>query len=141
MLRYVRADNTEIHEVEGLFVGPQFETDVWVTDAVLESLQKLLQKKDRVRFLEKVKYFATGGFRKFESDNGPIKSEGNHVYRVSQGMNSLFRLIGFYEGAKIEFIGIIAFRKRGRKLSAPQRAKILKVAKVKQQGTWKKKQA
>lgn len=136
----MQADKADIHEVVGLFVGPQYETEVWVTDGVLASLEKLLQKKDRVRFIAKVKYYATGGFQNFESDKGPIKSEGNHVYRVSQGVSSLFRLIGFYEGAKTAFIGITAFRKHGRKLSASEQEKILRVARVRRHRTWKKRQ-
>ena len=137
----MRAENIEICEVEALFVGPEFNTDLWVSDAAIAEIHGL-DGIDKKRFLKKLKSFAEVGFSEHEHRDGPIRHEKDSggVYRVAHTVKSLFRLIGFYGAAKTEFIAIAAFRKRGQKLSGPQRDRIRKVAMVKQQGAWKKRQ-
>ena len=127
----------KIHRVKPLFVGDDYSTDVWISERASEVLSKFL-RKTRARgkeFIAKVEYYAENGFENFEHSDGPIRHEGNHVFRIGQ-KSSLFRLIGFYVGEKTEFICMDGFTKRGKTLSRPQRERIAQVARIKQQEYW-----
>ncbi len=118
-------------------MGDDYSTDVWISERASEVLSKFL-RKTRARgqeFIAKVEHYAKKGFGKYESRRGPIKHEGNHVFRIGQ-KSSLFRLIGFYVGGKTEFICMDGFTKRGQKLSAAQRERIAQVAKIRKQQSW-----
>ncbi len=121
-------------------MGDDYSTDVWISERASEVLSKFLRKA-RARgkeFIAKVEHYAENGFEDFEHSHGPIKHEGNHVFRIGQ-KSSLFRLIGFYVGGKMEFICMDGFTKRGKTLSKPQRERIAHVARIKQQGSWVRK--
>ena len=127
----------KIHRVEPLFVGDDYSTDVWISEQASEVLNKFLGKT-RARgkeFIAKVEHYAKSGFENYEHNRGPIRHEGNHVFRIGQ-TSSLFRLIGFYVGGKSEFICMDGFTKRGKELSRPQRERIAQVAKIRKQQSW-----
>lgn len=127
-----------MHVVDGLFVGNEYRTDVWISEKVAKALKKLQKRGDGLRFLQKLEYYAKAGFQKFEGYKTPIRSEGRGVWRVRH--SSLFRLIGFYDDGKAAFIAIDAFTKSGTSLSAAERRRIKKVAQVRRDRLWKKKQ-
>ena len=130
----------KIHRVEPLFVGDDYLTDVWISEQASEVLNKFLGKT-KVKgkeFIAKVEHYAKSGFENFEHSRGPIRHEGNQVFRIGQ-TSSLFRLIGFYVGGKSQFICMDGFTKRGKKLSGPQRERIAQVARIKLQGSWVRK--
>lgn len=130
----------KIHRVEPLFVGDDYRTDVWIAEQASEVLNTFLGKaKARGKeFIAKVEHYAKNGFENFEHSRGPIRHEGNQVFRIGQ-TSSLFRLVGFYVGRKLEFICIDGFTKRGRKLSGPQRERLAQVARIKRQKSWVRK--
>lgn len=118
-------------------MGDDYSTDVWISEQALAVLAKFL-RKTRAKgkeFIAKVEHYAEKGFGKYESSGGPIRHEGNHVFRIGQ-TNSLFRLIGFYASGKSEFICMDGFTKRGKELSRPQRERITQVAKIRKQQSW-----
>ena len=125
-------------EVNALFVGDEFRTEVWVSDMAIRELEDSAPDE----FLQKLEYFAKAGFRNFEARKGnPIKHESGGVYRVGLH-SSLFRLIGFYEDdRKTCFIAFDAFTKRKKKLSGPERDRIDEVADVRERGSWRKKES
>lgn len=129
-----------MHIVDGLFVGTMYSTHVWISEAALKAVEKYTKhnNKDAIGFLEKVEYYAEAGFGVFEGSRDPIRHEGGGVYRVANKTTSLFRLIGFYETGKESFIIIDAFKKKGRKLSASERGRIARVAKVKKDRAWRR---
>lgn len=121
-------------------MGDDYRTDVWISEQASEVLSKFLGKTRAKgqELVAKVEHYAESGFENFEHGRGPIRHEGNQVFRIGQ-TSSLFRLIGFYVGGKSEFICMDGFTKRGRKLSGPQRERIAQVARIKQQGSWVRK--
>ena len=127
----------KIHRVEPLFVGDDYRTDVWISEQASEVLNKFLGKTKAKgkEFIAKVAHYAKSGFENFQHSRGPIRHEGNRVFRIAQ-TSSLFRLIGFYVSGKSEFMCMDAFTKRGKKLSGPQRERIARVAKIKKQKSW-----
>lgn len=130
----------KIEYVDPLFVGPDFLTDVWVTEQAMKQLGKFKKSGTPYKqYLLKLKHYATNGFWNFEGNEGePIRAEGSSVYRVAH-VSSLFRLIGFYEDdTRTVFISIDAFKKGGRKLTSAQRDRINTVARVKKERRWKK---
>ena len=121
-------------------MGDDYSTDVWISEQASAVLSKFL-RKTRAKgkeFIAKVEHYAENGFGNFEHDQGPIRHEHNHVFRIGQ-KSSLFRLIGFYVGGKTEFICMDGFTKRGKTLSKPQRERIAQVARIKQQESWVRK--
>ena len=127
----------KIHRVEPLFVGDDYSTDVWISERASAVLDKFL-RKTRARaqeFIAKVEHYAEVGFGEYEHGGGPIRHEGNHVFRIGQ-TNSLFRLIGFYVSGKSEFICMDGFTKRGQELSRPQQERIAQAAKIRKQQSW-----
>ena len=130
-----------MHIVDRLFVGPQYATEVWISEQAAGALKKFT-KRDRAtaaRMLRNVERWAESGFQNYEGDEGtPIRHEGHEVYRVAY-RSSLFRLIGFYEkDNRAVFIIMDAFRKRGRKLSKPERERITEVASVRDKNEWRR---
>ena len=130
-----------MHIVDGLFVGATYSTQVWISEAAWKAVEKHTKHEGRLRFLEKVEHYAEAGFGVFEGNRAPIRHEGGGVYRVANKTTSLFRLIGFYETGRDSFIIVDAFKKKGQKLSASERNRIAKVAKVKKDRTWRRRQA
>ena len=130
--------------VDELFVGGSFKTDVWIATkaAYIHGLKKLLKPEEMRRFLNKLEYWATAGFAKFEGKTGkPIRPEGRdrEVFRIGTTW-SLFRLLGFYADSDASFVVIDAFMKRGRQLSSGNRERIEAVAGVNREETWEKAQ-
>ena len=112
---------------------------MWVSEQARKAIEKFVKRKgdSGIRFLQKVKHYAKAGFREFESKSGPIRHEWKGVYRVAHS-SFLFRLIGFYEDDADGFIAIDAFMKTGRQLKDSQRDRIDEVARVRDRGSWKK---
>lgn len=128
----------KIHVVDELFVGDDFATDVWASEDVQQALGRL-PPDVRVRFLDKLRYYATGGFGVFTGGRGrPIRVEWEGVFRVAHSP-SLFRVIGFFdERHNAVFIAMDAFKKQGKKLTSKERRRIDAVARVNAQGNWRK---
>ena len=127
--------------VEPLFAGDDFRTSVWISPSVKKGFAELA-KRDRTtagRFLKKLEYYARKGFGSSEGGKGaPIRHEWEGVYRVRLH-ESLFRIIGFYEGRdKRLFIAMECFKKRGDDLSPSDRDRINAVVNVKLCGDWRK---
>lgn len=125
--------NLKVKIVEELFVGPVYQTQVWI-DA--ESLGQLLEDEAAGKLATKLEHYAKAGFGRYTSKEGPIKSEGRGVFRIGLH-SSLFRLLGFYNG-QAEFIIVDAFLKKKQKLSGPERAKVATVAAIREQELWVK---
>ena len=125
--------------VARLFPGSRdLETDVWVSDEVREALGEYSPTgKKPGFFLQKLQYWARGGFAKFECKKGcPIRPEWDGVYRI--GLHGdLFRVYGFYDGpTKSMFIAVDALMKRGQKPTKAEKQAIDEVARVKRDGDW-----
>ena len=135
-----------MHIVDGLFVSPKFSTKVWISETATARVDEFLDD-DRTtarKFVDKVAYYAEGGFGKFEGNghNRPIRKEGDGVYRVAYVRLSLFRLIGFYEGPKKDaFIVIDAFMKSGQRLRRHNKDVIREVARVRKKHDWRRRNA
>lgn len=131
-----------MHTVEGLFVGSEYATQVWICTRVTEDLEKERKHRQKVdQLLKKVKYWAEAGFSNFEGGEGyPIKHEWDGVYRLGT-QSSLYRFLGIYGGDKKDFFLILAaFLKRQKKLGADEKQRIDRIAEVKKRGQWKKKE-
>ena|SRR5665213_164507 len=130
-------------EVEELFAGRDCKTRLWLSETARAALGEFTARREQPRgaFLQKLERYATAGFRHYEGDKKPVRHEWNQIYRISDG--GLFRLIGFYENeaTKADFIVIDAVRKRGEKLSASERATVDRVASVRRDKSWRKKDA
>lgn len=125
-------------EVDKLFVGRQYRTEVWAADRVFDELEEFARANDAGKqFSLKLKYYARGGFAAFER-KGPIRHLWDGVYRVGL-KSSLFRVYGFYDGdGKGVFIAIDAFKKRTTELSSAENGRINEVARAKRDKLWKK---
>lgn len=53
-----------MHTVELLYGGPPYQTEMWISSAVVAEFDGM-DKKVRAQFLEKLRYYATGGFQSF----------------------------------------------------------------------------
>lgn len=129
-----------MHTVDVLYVGGEFVTSVWISRQANRTLSKFARKhrQEIPNLLDKVRFWATGGFKRFEGREGfPIKHERDGVYRL--GHKSLFRLFGFYENDEGEsFVIIDAILKTGRSLGSHEQDHIREVARVKAEGSWRK---
>lgn len=124
--------------VDSFLVGTEYETEVWYSPQVSKALEKLLEQdaKQGGKVLNKLDLYARQGFRNQEGDRGPIRNEGNGVWRIGL-WGDLFRILGFYTSdRKNEFIAIEAFDKKGQKLLKQERKRIKEVAKTKRNDTW-----
>ncbi len=131
--------NLNVKIVDGLLVGSEYETNVWIDGDSLNELKDFAQRTNEGKqFFKKLKYYATAGFREFEGKTQrPIKHEGDGVYRIGKG---LFRLVGFYESDnRARFIILDAFRKRKQKLSDSERGRIKVVKRRMAEGLWRRK--
>jgi len=129
----------ETYDVQLLPLGP-VSTTVWLSKRAADELTDFIDrdKTTGARFLKKLKEWAKAGFANFEGGDGfPIKHEGDGVFRVGM-RSSLFRLLGFYNNGKGEFIVIDAVLKRGLPLSSSDRKRITEVARVKRVGCWRR---
>ncbi len=98
-----------MYVVDHLFAGNEYRTEVWIAEKPAKELAKFKRKGDGLSFSKKLKRYAERGFREYEGDKSPIRSEWNDVWRVGHS-STLFRLIGFYEDDDKEvFIAIDAF--------------------------------
>jgi len=125
-------------EVAEMKFGVPCNTRVWFSSRAASELGRMRKKGDpNGAFWKKFRQCAMDGFGLYESV-GIVKHEWSQVYRFGI-KSSLFRLIGFYaDNGKGEFIVMDAFDKLGQSLTAPQRARIEEVARVKREADWKK---
>lgn len=129
-----------MHRVSELKLGGACATRVWLSEKAQAEIRAYRKKHDpHGAFLKRMQRYAQTGFGTFEGDRGcPIRHEGNGVYRVAP-TGDLFRIIGFYENnARRDYIGIDAFLKTGRELTAAQRDRIRAVAKVYRDHDWER---
>ena len=128
-----------MHEVVELFPNVRCRTHLWVSDAVLDRLNKRARKHQQsiARFLTVLKRYVQNGFACYEGPGHPVRHEGDGVYRI--GHHDLFRVIGFYEDdSRRDFIAIGCFLKRRQALNAAERRRIKDVARVKKEHLWKR---
>lgn len=134
--------NDNIHYVDPLAIGSRYQTQVWISEAAADAMLRELNGKDQRSAVQKVLTFAQGGFFNFEGEEfAPIRHEVGETYRIAYKQSTLFRLIGFYEGGKGEFIIIDAFTKHGRDYRAPEWRRIERVEGIRKARTWQKRQA
>jgi hypothetical protein len=129
-----------MHDVEELFPGVLCQTRVWTSAVVRNGIAEFCQANRRhgEQLLRSLRQYAVNGFALYEGDDRPIRHEGQHVYRIGRRI-SKFRIYGFYEdGTRRTFIAIDAFTKRGTKLSAAERGRVDTVARVRDNGLWRK---
>jgi hypothetical protein len=119
--------------VEELFPGKPYKTRLWLSQRAIDELADYRDNPPG-RFLAKVKHYAKNGFGAY-ANSTILKREWRGVWRIADGR---FRLIGFFENdfTKGDFIALDAFLKRGQELSRAQRARIDKVADIKESGAW-----
>ena len=126
------------HIVDGIFVGPDFRTNVWLAEKAQKTLKKFIKRRKALGFVEKIEHYATVGFWEYEGDGQPIRHEWDGVYRIGR-FSGLLRLVGFYEeDDKTRFIAIDVFEKSGRQLTMSERKRIDEVARVKSEELWER---
>jgi len=130
-----------MYEVEIIFDGG--ETDVWMTESVLEAIEdhdaKINVRNTAGALLAKIKMWSQQGFRKFEGRHRDIKHEGQGVYRL--GHRDLFRVYGFYEDdpKKGTFIALVAHAgKQKKRNTRKEQQKIDEVARARDNVDWRK---
>ncbi len=128
--------NSKVKIVDGLFVGPEYRTQVWIEEAAGKALENFMRERVGLQLAKKVKEYAKAGFSTFASTGGPIRYEWDGVHRIGIRA-SLFRLIGFYNGQD-EFVIMDAYLKRGQELSSSERRRIDTVARIMASKSWKK---
>jgi mRNA-degrading endonuclease RelE of RelBE toxin-antitoxin system len=131
-----------MHYLDRLFVGPEYETCVWISQKAGKFLTKQARRHDKAisELLDKVEFWAKNGFANWEGGDGhPIKHEGDGVYRLGR-RSSLFRLIGFYENDdKQSFLIIDAFLKLKQESARHEKERMRGVALIKKTvGAWQK---
>ncbi len=117
------------------------KTRLWLSAAAQRDLIKYRKRKDPDgRFWKRIERGCQNGFATLEfGEWPPCRYEWDGVYRVGF-IDSLFRLIGFYEDpkTKADFVVIDTLMKRGQDLGAADKAPIDEVARVKQERLWKR---
>ena len=130
-----------MHNVTEVPFGVPCQTRLWFSEKVTKEVAEFRKRGDpNGAFWKRVKRHAQNGFWLAErGNNPPIRHEWDRVYRIGF-IDSLFRIIGFYEdeSEKRDFIAIDAFLKSGQDLNTAQRARIDEVARVRQEILWKK---
>lgn len=131
--------NGNICFVDGMAIGTKYRTQVWISKQAADGMEKELVPQDFENAVRKVLMFAQGGFFNYERPGGPIRHEGNQVYRIAYKSDTLFRLVGFYgDDTRREFVIIDAFTKHGKKLRGPERERIAAVGRIRETRTWQK---
>jgi hypothetical protein len=129
-----------MEEVTEVPFGVPCKTRIWFSRRVQEEVARFRKKGDpNGAFWKRLKRHAENGLWTAEHGSPPpVQAEWDGVYRLGY-VDTLFRIIGFYEDAsKSDFIAIDAYLKKGRKLNDPQRERINYVAAVKKERRWKK---
>jgi len=114
------------------------KTRVWLSSSVQKDVMKYRRKNDpNGLFWKKLCWCSVeAGFEHAELAE-MVRHEGNGVYRFGI-KESLFRLIGFYDGGKSNFIVIDSFLKQGQTLNAAERKRVEEVARVAKAKLWRK---
>ncbi len=137
-------DNMPEVVVRGHYCAPIHQTQLWLSDAVLEAIDEYEQSYGP-RYMSKVEYYAKAGFRNHEgtrskSKNQPgirPKTDYGHVLAIQPF--GLFRIYGFYENPqKTVFIGVSTTMKRGMKMRAKDKEACQFAADVCESGKWRK---
>lgn len=129
-----------MHEVAEVAFGGPRRTRLWLSEAVEKAIVRFRRDGDpNGAFWKKIKRYAQTGFALYEhGERPPIRAEWDGVYRIGT-VDSLFRIIGFYENDdRNDFIAIDAFLKSGQQLNRAERRRIDEVARVKKDGDWAK---
>lgn len=121
-------------EVDKLFTGAEYKTQVYASESVLDALDDKSNRIAREKFRNHLERYATNGFEIYEPDN--VRHEGDGIYRIGI-RGDLFRVIGFYQQGKMVFVAIDQFKKAGQKLNASQRKRIEEVKHVRDEQLWK----
>jgi hypothetical protein len=122
--------------------GPEYRTTVWIATDVAESLKEYLaEDPDGIKYVNKVHYYAKGGFHNFEGDKESIRSKS----AVAPGIfaiqlpGKLFRLYGFYETAqKKDFIILTTTFKKGQKMREKDRDEVKLAAAIRDSLNWER---
>ncbi len=127
-------------EVFEFALAERCQTRLWFSEKASKELVRFLKRSDPHKaFIKRLKRCSENGFLNFEAGESPmVKPEWGGVYRFGI-LESLFRLIGFYEDAsKQSFIVIDTLVKRGQSLSKADRARIDEIAAIKKGRLWRK---
>jgi hypothetical protein len=119
--------------VERLFPGQSLQTEVWVSDSVREAIADYSQVET---FLQKLEYWAKGGFGHFEGSKNPIRNERGGIFRVGL-YGTLFRIYGFYEDARrSSFVAVTHTTKREQGLRPADKKAIKEAARIRDDEDW-----
>ncbi len=130
--------------VEPLFVGPQYQTQVWASREAQAKLEEYVRTKADVgvRYANSADHYARAGFAHYEGKDRPIRHKHEWGIYAIEPAKTLFRLYGFYSTAnKTEFIIPSATLKRGNKMRAADKAEAEYASTIKTSGAWKKKES
>lgn len=133
--------------VRAHFCAPIHQTQLWLSDAVLEAIDRYqTDDLDAANdYMNKVEYYAKAGFWKHEGTRTKSKrhpgirpkTDYKHVLAIQPF--GLFRIYGFYENPqRTVFIGVSTTMKRGMKMRAPDKAACQFAADVCESGKWRK---
>lgn len=128
--------------VHPLFVGPEFRTQVWATEEVLQAIVDYMEAHgdDADKYMDKVRYYAQAGFDRHEGSRRGIrpKSTWRGVLAI-EPWKTLFRLYGFYEPPRKEhFIIVSTTFKKGQRMRGKDKQEAKYAARVLEADNWKK---
>jgi hypothetical protein len=130
-----------MHDVTEVPFGFPCKTHLWLSQRAQDEITHFRKRGDpNGAYWKRVARFAKDGFGLHDQGEfPPIRHEWDNVYRIGF-VDSLFRLIGFYEdpSTKSDFIAIDAFLKKKKKLNRSERDRIDKVAEVRRLKQWRK---
>ena len=126
--------------VQPLFVGQQYQTQVWASQDVLDRIAEFLKGGGdaAAEYILKAQYYAEAGFHQHEGDKRGIRYKWDGVYAI-EPWATLFRLYGFYEPpTKTAFIIPTTTLKKGQKMRKKDKAEVRYAAQVLDSGAWRK---
>jgi hypothetical protein len=126
-----------------LYVGPQFNTAVWISEEVADRVREYQEEEpeEANEYLSNVKHYATHGFMNFEGPKKKIRSKGSTWPGILaiQPWETLFRLYGFYEQPqKRDFIVPSCTMKVGKKMNKTDKRECDYALDVKEKQAWEK---
>lgn len=119
-------------DVYGLFIGAEFQTQVWASAHIQIALDRN-PTLETERFLAKVQFIARAGFSMAPST---VRHKSRGVYAI-QLPSSLFRAYGFFHGHdRSHFIMVTCTTKRGQKMNSQDRARLDEAVRIKENSEW-----
>lgn len=131
----------EIVVVCPLYVGDQYETDLWVSADAMKQLDAFRIKKPEAwyEYTTGVKTCAKAGFGRYEGKKNRIRYKKEWRVYALEPRGTLFRLYGCYSAPiKREFIAISSTLKKGGTMRRKDKAAAEFAGKICKEHLWKK---